>query len=154
MAKSKSPAVDAPPVKSQASELAEALRDVIQSVKPPEKKSIFTRKQQTPWSPPDGVAKLKLKRKLYHHGLLVNEDFMSNEEVGWANKIRPGLFFDGWVKVTRRRDKGIDVDYNVRSPQQRLKLPTVHGVRNFSDLLRRLTEEAEAPKKSEFEIED
>ncbi len=134
------------------SELAQALRDVFEAIKPAEKKNPFNRKVNTPWTPKDGGVKLKLKRKLYQHGLLVDEDKLTNEQIALANKIRPGTYCDGWIRVTRRRDKGIDIDYPIRSVQQRMKLSSVYGIRSFDELLQRIIEEAERPKRSEFDL--
>jgi hypothetical protein len=149
MARSKSVNVE----QSQASELAQALREVIEITRPPEKKNPFTRKKNTPWTPKDGSPKLKLKRKIYQHSLPVIEERMTNEQIALANKLRPGVYLDGWVKVIRRRDKGIDIDYPVKSAQQRLKLSSVYGIRSFTELLQRLNDEASSPRKSEFDAQ-
>lgn len=148
MARSKSVNVE----QSQASELALALREVIEATRPVEKKNPFTRKVSTPWTPPEGTQRLKLKRKLYQHSIPVDEDMLTNEDIAQANKLRPGVYLDGFLKVIRRRDKGIDIDYPVRSVQQRLKLSSVHGIRSFTELLQRINEEASRPRKSEFDL--
>jgi len=134
--------------------LATALRDAINAAKPPEKKNIFTRTVNTPWTPPPGVPKLKLKRKIYLHGIPVSEDFTSNADIALCNQIRPGSYLDGYVKVIRRRDKGLDIDYPVRSSQQRLRLSNQFGIRSFGELLQRLIDEASKPRKSEFDLTD
>lgn len=139
---------------SPASELAKALREVIEATRPAEKKNAFTRVKNTPWTPKDGSPKLKLKRKLYQHNIPVNEEKLTNEQIALANKLRPGVYFDGWVKVIRRRDKGINVEYPVRSAQQRLKLSSVYGVRSFTELLQRINDEAVRPRKSEFDLSE
>jgi hypothetical protein len=136
------------------SQLADALVLAINAAKPPQKKTVADRVPQTPWTAPPGVPKLKLKRKIYQHGIPVREEFLTNERIALCNKIRPGVYCDGWVKVIRRHDKGLNIDYPVRSPQQRLKLVSVFGIRNFTELLQRLITEAETPKKSEFDLTD
>lgn len=140
-----------PSVQTQASELAAALRDAIQASKPAEKKTVFTRVENTPWTPPKGVAKLKLKRKSFQHGIPLSEKMLTNEQISLLNRLRPGSYLDGWVTVRRRRDKGIDVDYPIRSAQQRLKLVNAFGVRTFTELLQRLNDEADKPRRSEFD---
>lgn len=135
------------------SELAAALVTAINQTKPIEKKNEFNRKVNTPWTPKDGSAKLKLKRKAYQHGRLINEATCSNEEIALFNKIRPGRYCDGHVTVTRRKDRGIDIDYPIKTAAQRLKLVNQFGVRNFKELLERVILEAEAPAKPQFDSE-
>lgn len=139
------------PVQSSAIEIAEAIRAVVEAVKPKEKKTIVTRKAQTPWTPPEGVPRLKLKRKIFQHSLPVYEDRLTNEQIEALNKLKPGTYFDGWVKVNQRRDKGLDIDYPVKNVQQRLKLTSVYKVTSFLDLIQKLNAEAAKPKKSEFD---
>jgi|JI10StandDraft_1071094.scaffolds.fasta_scaffold124236_4 hypothetical protein len=148
MARSKSVSTE----QGQASELVQAFREAIEATRPPEKKNPFTRKKNTPWTPKDGSPKLKLKRKLFQHSIPVDEEKLTNEQIVLANKLRPGVYFDGWVKVVRRRDKGIDIDYPVRSAQQRLKLSSVYGIRSFTELLQKINDEASRPRKSEFDV--
>jgi hypothetical protein len=133
--------------------LVDALKEVVMAVKPPTKKNIFDRKNGSPWAPPDGVPKLKLKRKMYQHGILIDDAFLTNEEIALANQIRPGSYCDGHVRVIRRRDKGIDIDWPVRNSQQRLKLVNQFGLRNFSEVLQRCITEAAKPKRSEFDLD-
>lgn len=130
-----------------ASELASALVAAINAAKPVEKKNAFNRKVLTPWTPKDGSPKLKSKRKIYQHGLLVDPDKLDNEEIDLYNQIRPGTFLDGYVKVIRRRDKGIDIDYPVKTASQRLRLVNQFGIRNLKELLARCIEEAANPPK-------
>jgi hypothetical protein len=127
------------------SELAQALVQAIETTKPPQKKTAITRKPNTPWTPKDGSPKLKLKRKMYQHGILIDEDLVSNEEVELLNKLKPGLFLNGHVKVYRRRDRGIDIDYPIKTAAQRLKLVNQFGIRNLAELLQRCISEAENP---------
>jgi hypothetical protein len=133
--------------------LANALTTAIQASKPPEKKTVFSRKEKTPWSPKEGEARLKLKRKLFQHGIAVDESFLTNEQIALANKVRPGSYCDGWINVFRRRDKGINIDYPVKTAAQRLRLGSF-GILSFDSLLERLIKEADAPKKSEFDVSE
>lgn len=108
--------------------------------------TVANRKKNTPWTPKDGSPKLKFKRKTYVHGLLCDEAIHSNEEIALANKVRPGVYGDGYIKVIRRRDKGIDIDWPVRTAAQRLKLVNTFGIRNFAELLQFCINEAANPK--------
>ena len=134
-----------------ASQLAEAIREAIQAGKPEARKTIANRVKNTPWTPPPGVSKLKLKRKFSQHGYPITEKFLTNAQIDLANKLRPGAYCDGWVKVTRRRDKGIDIDYPVKTAAQHLKLVNSFGIRSLDELLQRCINEAASPKKLEVE---
>lgn len=134
------------------SELAQALIQAINQTKPPEKKNAFNRKANTPWMPKDGK-KLKLKRKTYHHSMLLDEDILSNDEIDALNKIRPGRYCDGTVVIYRRRDRGIDIDYPVKTASQRLRLINQFGIRNLKELCEYCINEALAPKKPEFDAD-
>ena len=92
-----------------ASELAAALVQAINLTKPVEKKTFATRKSKTPWTPTDGSPKAKLKRVAHQHGVELDPDKLSSDEINLFNKLRPGRFLDGHVTVTRRRDRGIDI---------------------------------------------
>lgn len=127
--------------------LVQALTLAIQSTKPIEKKNALNRKSGTPWDPKNGVKKLKLKRKIYQHGLEVDPDRETNETIELMNQLRPGSYFDGWVKVVRRRDKGLDIDYPVRNPAQRMKLSSQYGVTSFTNFLTKMIDQAANPAK-------
>lgn len=126
-------------------QLAQALVKAIEATNP-RKKTAVNRKPGTPWHPKDGSPKLKLKRKHYQHGMILDQDMLSNEEVDLLNRLKVGIFMDGNVKVVRRRDKGIDIDYPVKTASQRLKLVNQYGVTSFSTLLQRCIDEASNPK--------
>lgn len=151
MAKSSKPEAE---VSVSASELATALTAAIEAAKPPTKKNIFTRKEHTPWTPKDGSVKPKLKRKIFQHSIPVQDKFLTSEQILLLNKIRPGDYFDGYVHVTRRRDKGIDITYPMRNAQQRMALAGKTGARNFTELIKNINDEAAKPRKSEFDLED
>lgn len=135
------------------SELAQALVQAIESTRP-QKKHAFNRKVGTPWSPKDGSPKLRLKRKMYQHGLPIDEEITSNEEIELLNKLRPGIYLKGVVKVNRRKDRGLDVDYPIKTASQRLKLVNEFGIRNLTELLTRCIEEAANPVKNTTADED
>jgi len=128
------------------SDLANALVAAINQAKPKEKKNPFNRTVSTPWTPKDGSPRLKLKRKAFQHGMEVDGKKLSNEEVALYNKLRPGRFLGGLVQVKRRRDRGIDIDYPIKTASQRLKLVNQFGIRNLSELLALCIHEADNPK--------
>lgn len=134
-----------------ARELAVALSLAIRQSAPVEKKTAATKPSVTPWTPKDGSPKLRLKRKAYHHGLLlgdptVEHNRLSNEEIALFNKLKPGSYCNGYVRVSRRRDKGIDIDYPIRTNAQKVRLVNDFGIRSFKELLERCVNEAAQPK--------
>lgn len=133
--------------------LANALVAAINMAKPKEKKTVANRTVGTPWSPKDGSPKLKLKRKMHQHGLLLDADLFSNEEIDLMNKVRPGVFLDGHVQVIRRKDRGIDISYPIKTASQRLRLLNSFGIRDFKELLQKLINEAENPVKKIFDAD-
>lgn len=135
------------------SELAAALVQAINMAKPVEKKTFATYKAKTPWTPKDGSPKPKLKRAAFQHGMEIDEDKLSPQEIELFNKLRPGRFLNGFVTVTRRRDRGIDISYPVKTAAQRLKLVNMFGVRNLSELMEMCVNEAQNPKKEVEELD-
>lgn len=136
-------------VSTPTSELAQALVEAIQITKPKQKVLIGEYDPKTPWSPPPGVMKARLKRTMYNHGILWDEEKLSNETIELLNKVKPGIYCDGWIKVIRRRDKGIDIDWPCKTHNQRLQLVTRFGFRNLNEILNGIIAEAKAPKKVE-----
>lgn len=142
---------DTPEVKSNpTADLAQAIVEAIKSTSPIAKKTQFNKPSKTPWNS-DGT-KLRLKRKVYHHGMVIGDptevsNRLSNEEITLFNKLQPGDYCNGFVKVKRRRDKGIDIDYPIKTNSQRLRLVNDFGIRSFKELLQRCVDEAAAPKK-------
>lgn len=135
------------PVDPSIANLVAALSQAIQLTKPVEKKTAANRKPGSPWAPKDGSKKLKLRRDHFQHGIKIDPDFLSNVDIELLNKLKVGRFLDGWVKVYRRKDHGIDIDYPVKTAQQRLKLVSTYGVRSFAELLQRCIDEAANPAK-------
>jgi len=125
-------------------DLSNALAGALQAIKPKEKVTAANRKAITPWTPKNDEPRVKLKRKMYHHGQLVSTRLF-NDEIELLNKIKPGIYCNGWIKVIRRKDKGLDIDYKVKTASHRLKLVNEFGIRNFKELLERLAVEAENP---------
>lgn len=126
--------------------LANAFIQAIEKTRPPEKKNVFTRTKGTPWTPRDGSPQLKLKRKMYQHGIPLDGK-LTNEEIELLNKVKPGVYCEGWVRVNLRKDRGLDIDYPVRTNAQRLKLVNQFGIRSFAELLQRIVDEKANPAK-------
>lgn len=130
-------------------QLATALQRAIESTRPPEKKTVDTRKARTPWSPPEGVARAKFKRPVYQHGIALqisdNDPSLTNQEIELLNQVRPGIYCDGHVKVNKTRDRGVNIDYPVKTAAQRLKLVNQFGIRSLSELCERLIDEHARP---------
>jgi hypothetical protein len=146
-AKKTDEAVKVPEATLTTNQLVEALVAAMTVVKPVTKKTAVDRKPNTPWTPKDGSAKLKLRRKMHQHGMMIDPDLITNEEIELLNKLKTGSFLDGYVRVYRRRDKGIDIDYPIKTASQRLRLVNQFGIRNFKELLERCIAEAENPAK-------
>lgn len=127
-------------------ELAEAMVAAIEAARP-KKITAASRKPNTPWTPKDGSPKLKLKRKMYQHGIPISETRSTNERIELLNKVRPGVYCDGFVRVDRRKDRGINITYPVKTASHRLKLINDFQITSLEALLRRLIEEAENPVK-------
>lgn len=127
--------------------LTKALVDAINTTKPPEKKTMYTRKRLSPYFPQDGSPKLRLKRKMFQHGIQLNDDMLHNSTVEKLNRIKPGKYCEGFVIVRKRRDNGIDIDYPVRTAAQRLKLVNNFSVSKFEDLVDRILDERTNPHK-------
>ncbi len=139
-----------PESKTAAQDIASALLEAIRQTQPMVKKTQFNKQSVTPWSPKAG-ARSRLKRKAYHHSLLIGDPKestcrLTNEEIDLFNQLKPGNYCNGYVKVTRRRDKGIDIDYPIRTASQRLRLVNDFGIRSFTELLQRCVWEAAQPK--------
>jgi len=136
------------------SDLATALITAINSTKTPEKKTPFNRKRGGPWESKDGKPKPKLRRVMYQHGILMEENNLSSEEIELLNKIKAGSYCGGQVKVIKRRDRSLDVDYAIRTSSQRLKLLSLMGGRGLVGLLERILSEAADPTKFKGPDED
>lgn len=151
MARKKSEQSEVKEVETQSqnptADLVNALVQAIQLTKPVEKKTAANRKPASPWDPKDGSKKLKLKRKMYQHGIPIDPDFLSNEDIQLLNRLKVGTFLSGWVKVYKRKDSGIDIDYPIKTASQRLRLVSNFGIRSLRELLERCIAEANDPAK-------
>ena len=131
---------------ASANDLVNALVQAINLTKPVEKKNAVNRKPGSPWHPKDGSPKLKLVRRHYQHGMLIDPDLLTNEEIALFNKLKVGQYFGGWVKVIQRKDGGIDIDYPIRTPAQRMKLLGMLKGGGLEGLLTQCVEEADNKK--------
>ena len=127
------------------SDLAQALIQAINATKPPEKKTPFNRKRQGPFETKDGTPKPRLKRVMYQHGVEMNPGTLFPEEIELLNKVKPGVYCNGLVRVLRRKDRSYDIDYPIRTAAQRLKVSNVIGKTGLKALLERLIDKANDP---------
>lgn len=134
-------------------QLIDALMQAINATKPVQNKTMFTRKPNTPWTPKDGSPMPIMKRVYMQHGQPMER--VSAEDIVLLNQLKPGKYCDGYVTVTRRKDKAIDIDYPIRTRPQLLKLSSM-GITSTTQLLQRIVDEAKNPKayKSAEELED
>ncbi len=135
------------PVDALAAALAAATTAAIEEARP-RQKTVANRKKNTPWTPKDGSLKPKFKRKFYQHALPVKEKMSSSEEIHLWNKLRPGTYMNGLVVVTKRSDKGLDLDYKIKNSSDRLKIANFVGASGLTPILKRCVEEAATPKPS------
>lgn len=143
------PVVAQAPDTVKVADLANAFALALQSVKPVEKKNAANRVPKTPFTPKNGEAKLKLKRKMHQHGIPLDPDLLTNDQIELMNKLKPGRFIDNWVLVTRRKDRGMDITYPVKTAGQRMKLASQFGISGpnaLNILLQRCIDEAANPK--------
>lgn len=126
--------------------LADAFVEAIERTRPVQKKTVANRKKATPWSPKEGETRLKMKRVFYQHGIMLGEN-VDNETIALLNQIKPGHYCDGYVRVTLRKDRGMDVSYPIRTASQRLRLVNGYGIRSFKELLQRIIDERSNPSK-------
>jgi hypothetical protein len=126
--------------------LADAFVSAIERTRPAEKKTVATRKKQTPWTPAPGEPQVKMKRVFYQHGIPLAGN-VNNKTITLLNQVRPGHYCDGNVRVTLRKDRGIDISYPIRTASQRLKLVNGYGIRSFDELLQRIIDEKANPSK-------
>lgn len=155
----KTPATETPAqtqaANTSAQELVQALVQAIQLTKPIEKKTAVSRKPGDPWQPKDGSKKLKLKRKVYQHGIMIDPDLCDNETIDALNRLKPGRYMEGFVKVYKRKDQGIEIEYPIRTASQKMKLVSQYGVRSLKDFCDRCIAEATDPAKfTKLEDED
>ena len=146
------------PATNPQTDLAQAIVEAIRSTQPITKKTAFTKVSGSPWMPKNGEPRARLKRRAYHHNQLLGDPKepncrLSNEEINLFNQLKPGSYCSGYVKVMRRRDKGIDIDYPIRTASQRLRLVNDFGIRSFAELLQKCVTEAAAPKTVQIEDE-
>lgn len=129
------------------SELAQALITAIEATRPPSKKTPFTRKAGDPWQNKDGSPKPKLKRTIYQHAIEISPEQLKSEQIELCNKLKPGRYCDGHIRVIKRKDGALDIDYPIKTAAQRLKLVNTFGLRDFTELLQRLVDEKTNPAK-------
>ena len=134
--------------------LAQALITAIEATRPPVKKTVFSRKKGSPWDPKDGSKKPKLKRKMFQHGIEIAVEQVSSEEIELLNKVKPGIYCHAFVRVNKRKDRGLDIDYPVKTSSQRLRLINEFGIRSLSELCNRIIDEQNNPTSYKSEVDE
>lgn len=134
-------------------QLAKALIIAIETTRPPQKKNPFNRKKGNPWLPKDGSPKPKLKRAWYQHGLEIDPVKLYSEEIELFNQVKPGRYVGGLVVVTKRRDRGYDISWPVRTAAQRLRVINEAGA-TLPLILQRCIDEYNDPAKYRGPEED
>lgn len=138
----KDPAVEQAEQTVGVSDLAAALVHAINLTKPKAKKQPgVDYDPKNPWAPKLGEARSKLKRKAFIHGIAQGDQW-ANSTIDLFNQIRPGTYVNGLVKITRRRDKGINLDWAFKSPEQRLRVLMAGGFTHIDQLLQACLTEA------------
>lgn len=135
-------------------DLAAALTQALEAAKPPQKKTPFNRPRLGPFEAKDGRPKPKLKRAMYQHGVQFSEGTLTPEEIDLLNKVKAGSYCGGFVRVIKRKDRGLDIDYPIKTNSQRLKLINAFGIASLSDLCKRLIAEAERPELYKADTDD
>jgi hypothetical protein len=129
----------------------------LENAKGPQKKTPFNRPRVGFYEPKDGTVKPKLRRISYHHGVELAANSLTSEEIDLLNKIKAGSYCGGHVRVIKRKDRGIDIDYPIRTASQRLKLVNQFGITSFAGLIQRIVDEATHPenyKKSDDDFDE
>lgn len=135
-------------------DLAQALVQAIETTRPPVKKTEATRVKNNPYYPTDGSTRSKLKKVHFQHGLEVNPEHLFNEDIDMLNMLKPGVYCSGHIRVTRRKDRGIDIDYPIKTASQRLRLVNQFGITSFTTLIKRLLDEKADPVKYKLPDDD
>lgn len=125
--------------------LVEAFTRAFNATKTPEKKTVSTRKKGSPWDNPDGSPKPQMKRAFFQHGVEIQPNIVSAAEINLLNQIKPGLYCGGFVRVMKRKDRGYDIDYPIRTSAQRLRLSNQFGIVSLQQLLQRIVDEMNNP---------
>lgn len=124
------------------SDLANALVQAINLTKPKAKKQPgVDYDPKNPWSPKPGEPRSKLKRKAFFHGMAQGDQW-ANSTIDLFNQLRPGTYINGIVKITRRRDKGINIDWAFKSPEQRMRVLMAGGFTHIDQILQACITEA------------
>jgi hypothetical protein len=139
------------PSQELAAALLEAIKQSQAQQTPFIKKNATNKPHGGPWAPKPGETKPKLKRRIYHHGMLMGDpkeptNRFTSEEINLLNQLKPGIYCNGFVRVNRLRNKGLDIDYPVRTNSQKLRLVGEFGIKSFAELIQRCLDEASKPK--------
>src|SRR3990167_11443519 len=131
-----------------ASDIAAAIVHAIEASRPfPQKKNSITRKRSMFYEPKDGSKKEKFKRRFFQHGLEIGWETTLPEDVKLLNQLKPVRYLGGYVSVKKRKDGGLDLDYPIKTPAQRMTLASKYGITSFGGFIQRILDERADPKK-------
>ena len=147
------PAAIAPSGSVDIAALTQALVNAINSTRDVKVKP-YQRKKRNPYYPTDGSPRLTLRRKCLQHGIEFDAEQLYNEDIDALNKIKPGRYCGGHVRVIKRKDGAIDIDYPVRTSSDKLKLLSTFGITSITALLQRILAEKADPVKYKPANED
>lgn len=128
-------------------DLVNALVTAITLTKPIEKKTTINRVRHNPYYPPAGTPRLKLKKLWYQNGNEIDVEQLYNEDIDELNKMKAGRYMAGHLRIVKRKDGGMGIEYPIRTAAQRLKLQNQFHISNFTDLVKRINAERADPTK-------
>lgn len=128
-------------------DLAAALVMAIEQTRPPQKKNPFNRTKICKTCGKHPNTHVKLVRAWYQHGgIELDPKIFCNETIELLNKVKPGIYCKGIVRVTKRKDRSYDISWPVRTAAQRLRVMNEAG-NTFEAILQRCIDEHADPKK-------
>jgi hypothetical protein len=142
------PTAPAPAQVNGVADLAQALMLLMNQMRP-QKKTIADRVPGGPFAAPPGKVKLKLKRKMYLHNVPIDDEVLTNAEIEAFNQLRPGKYFNGLVDVSRRRDRGINIEWPFKGSANQMRLQSETRYTDLADLLGKMVAEGSKPKTAE-----
>ena len=124
-----------------------ALITAIQAGQPKQKIHAYQRKKICSACRKEHKHNTPLKRVWFQHGAfeLTKESFC-NDTIELMNKVRPGVYCNGLVRVNKRRDRAYDITWPVATVAQRMRVINEAGT-TFENILLRCIAEHEDPKR-------
>ena len=88
-----------------------------------------------------------LKRVWYQHGAFeLTKEAFCNDTIELLNKVRPGHYCNGLVRVNKRKDRAYDITWPAATVAQRMRVINEAGA-TFNAILQRCIDEAADPKR-------